>query len=357
MGAIRLGLLNYADVRNFGDVLFPLVVSRELRVRIPDAIVEFITPTGTSWAGMSSHRFDKVDLNSFDALILGGGEIVHRGDDMLKNIYRLFGLECIDRPTDLVFRWTDASASFKAWLSVGVPEPSEMARKDISRSLAQLDFVAARGSSSFLRLKSCQAPEHLKVLPDLGWLFPRLIKDFRAIQRLPDGPYLVIQALNFPNIRDIAASIQRAAKRHALRVVLLPLTRCWQDVQPLAEICDASDNEFILVDDSIEDVEKLTILGGASCYVGQSMHGLIGTLSQGRMGGICFPEKNDKFQELLRDANLLPLRVPTWEGVEALIESLLWTPPALVARYRSDAVKQLDRAFDQISAAISATRR
>jgi hypothetical protein len=129
--ALRIGILNYADVRNFGDVLFPLVVAGEIRARIPSAEITFVTPTGASWAGMSSLRFDRVDLESFDALLLGGGEIVHRLDDMLRRIYALFGLECIERPTDLVFAWANAAIPFKAWLALGVPNPSPETQNDI----------------------------------------------------------------------------------------------------------------------------------------------------------------------------------------------------------------------------------
>src|SRR5262245_38886045 len=101
----RIGILSYADTRNFGDELFPLVVSREISARIPSADITFLTSTGTSWAGMQSLRLDSVEPKSFDALILGGGEVVHRADEMLRGIYNLFELDCIERPTDIVFGW------------------------------------------------------------------------------------------------------------------------------------------------------------------------------------------------------------------------------------------------------------
>ena len=51
---VRIAILNYADVRNFGDVLFPMVVAREIRMRIPAADLQFVTPTGSSWASLDS---------------------------------------------------------------------------------------------------------------------------------------------------------------------------------------------------------------------------------------------------------------------------------------------------------------
>jgi polysaccharide pyruvyl transferase WcaK-like protein len=356
MRAPRIGILNYADVRNFGDVLFPMVVARELGARRPGFEIDFITPTGAAWAGMTSHRFDRVDLEAYDALILGGGEVVHRLDDMLRHIYRLFGLECIERPTDLVFAWTRAPVPFKAWLSLGVPEAGQGARTDIEASLGSLDFAAVRGSSSFRRLAECGSSANLTVTPDLGWLFPRLLDGFLPTRPLPRGPYFVIQALDIPDPADMAIRVRNIARRTGLNVVLLPLTRCWQDHLPLKRLYEALDGNAMLIDDDTSDIEKLAILGGSICAAGQSMHGLIGSLSQCRPAGICFPEADDKFGELLRDTGMSQLRVPSWDGLDSLVETLLSTAPGLVARCRDTAVNALDRVFDQIAERIAAVR-
>ena len=349
-GMLRIAILNYADVRNFGDVLFPMVVAREICARIPAAEVTFLTPTGTSWAGMQSQRYDRVNLESFHALILGGGEIVHRDDEMLKAIYALFGLDCIDRPTDLVFGWTTATVPFKAWLALGVPEPTAEVRDDISRGTQMLDFIGARGSRSAARLSASGAPARVTLTPDLGWLFPRLLAGRMPRPNPANGsPYLAVQATGFVDVTSAAAALRRVARTTGLRVVLLPLTRCWQDERPLSALQQASDGEFVLIDDSTSDLDKLAILGGATLYVGQSMHGLIGALSQCRLGGICLPDGDDKFGELLRDLNLLQFRTSGWEGVEALVQTLLWSPLGLVAQCRAAAEQQLDTLFDEVS--------
>jgi polysaccharide pyruvyl transferase WcaK-like protein len=346
---LRLAILNYADVRNFGDVLFPLVVARELGIRIPNAEIHFVTPTGSSWAGMESVRFDRAEIASYDAIVLGGGEIVHRLDDMLIGIYRRFGLECIERPTDLVFAWT-AAPSFKAWLSLGVPEPSAEARRDIDDAVPTLNYVSARGSLSAARLSQSGSSNPVMRTPDLGWLFPRLLRG-RAPPVHPAGgaPYLALQALGFRNIDATLASLRRVSQTTGLRIVLVPLTRCWEDVRPLSMLHQASDGEFFLVDDDTPDIDKLALLGGATVFAGQSMHGLIGSLSQGHPGGICLPEADDKFGELLRDLGLQQFRRNDWDEIESLVQTLLWSPLGLVAERRKSAESQLDAAFDELA--------
>ena len=345
-----IAILNYADVRNFGDVLFPMVVAREIGARIPSAQFQFLNATGSSWAGLHSVRIDQVELRTFDAIILGGGEIVHRHDDMLRGIYARYSLECIERPTDLVFGWTTVCVAFKAWLAVGVPELTDEARHGIKYSTPTLNYISARGSKSAARLADSGAPKPVNVTPDLGWLFPRLLAGCHPPPHPTGGaPYLVVQSLGFPNVKSALAALRRISLATGLRVLLLPLTRCWDDERHLRELHQISDGEFILIEDSMADLDKLALLSRASLFLGQSMHGLIATLSHGIAGGICWPDLNDKFGELLGDSQFSHFRSSNgWEGVEGLVQTLLLSPPGLVTQRGKAAAKQLDAMFDGI---------
>jgi polysaccharide pyruvyl transferase WcaK-like protein len=345
---MRVAILNYADVRNFGDVLFPMVLAREICVRLPDVQIEYVTPTGGAWAGMQSKRFDRIDLNTFDALILGGGEVVHRYDEMLRTIYSQFELESIDRPTDLVFGWKSCAVPFKAWVAVGVPETSIEVRADIQSTAQSLQYLGARGSRSAARLAANSAPNQVIQTPDLGWLFPRLLETRKTLNPVCGQPYIAVQSLGFDNVTAAAAAIRRISESTGLRIVLLPLTRCWQDIVPLRALQKESRGKFILVDDGINDLDKLAVLGSATIYVGQSMHGLIGALSQCRPAGICLPDADDKFGELLRDSDIQKFRSVDWSGVETLVETLLAAPLGMIAQRRAAAVRQLDQLFDDL---------
>ncbi len=70
---MRIAILSYSDAANFGDILFPSVVARELRRRLPEVEIVFITPTGFAVPYAASIRLDEAELEEFDAVILGGG--------------------------------------------------------------------------------------------------------------------------------------------------------------------------------------------------------------------------------------------------------------------------------------------
>ena len=347
---MKIAILNYADVRNFGDVLFPLIVAHELSKRLPDAQIDYVTPTGSSWAGMTSIRLDAAELASYDALILGGGEIVHRADAMLSGIYSSFHLPSIERPTDLVFGWASAPVPFKAWIGLGVPEPSADVVPDIRVAMSALDFVGVRGARSAERLRRA-APDveaQVRQTPDIGWLFPRLLEGRNPLNAAIGSPYVAVQALGFIDVSSTAAALQRIARKTGLRIVLLPLTRCWQDVNPLRELRDAGNGAFFLVNDYVPDLDKLGILGAATLYIGQSMHGFIGAMSQCRPAGLCMRGADDKFKELLLDTEMQHLRVDSWDHVEELAERLVALPLDVICRTRARIEAELDRLFDDV---------
>jgi Polysaccharide pyruvyl transferase len=352
----KIAILHYADVRNFGDVLFPLLVAHEVRSRLPDAELRFINATGDTWAGIQSVRLDHADLKSLDAAILGGGEIVHRLDAMLGGIYARFGLQAVARPTDLVFAWTHAPLRHKAWLGLGVPEPAADVQADIRSASAGLTLLTARGSLSHERLvRSGVPPGAVRRSPDLGWLFPRLLRGRAAPTPAGHGePYMVVHALGFEDPVPVAHCLSRFAQRHALRVVLLPLTRCWGDVEPLRWLNQAAGGCYTLVDDETADLDKLAILGGAVLQVGQSMHGFIGSMAQNRPAGLVMPLQPDKFTELLDDNDWPQLRCAGWEGLDGLLQTLLWTPPTVMAGARRRHEQALDGLFDELCAGIAA---
>jgi hypothetical protein len=137
-------------------------------------------------------------------------------------------------------------------------------------------------------------------------------------------------------------------------VVLLPLTRCWHDVEPLRWLNRAAGGCYTLVDDDTADLDKLAILGGAVLQVGQSMHGFIGTMAQSRPAGLVMPRRQDKFTELLEDNDWAQLRCSDWDGLDRLLQTLLWTPPALMAAARRRHEQALDSLFDELCSGIAA---
>lgn len=345
---MKIAILNYSDVRNFGDVLFPVIIRDEIVRRIEGADIEFFNPTGDWWGGIDSRVYNLGDLDGFDAIILGGGEIVHRHDGMLRAIYERFGLGAIDDPTDLVFSWTSLQHPFKAWLSLGMPPADEVVIADTRRALDHLDFASARGSFSAARMRGSNFGKAVAQTPDLGWLFPRLSRRFDSKVPSPNAPYIAVQALKIPNKDEFARDLRIISRRLGLNVVLLPLTRCWDDSRDMGELFNMSNGDFILVDDHTTDIDKLSIIMCSSMYIGQSMHGFISAIASGRPAGICLPETDDKFGELMLDLDLRDLRVDDLSEITELSHRLDKVPLSRLCRIGKRMRGHLDLVFDDL---------
>ena len=98
-GAPAIGLIGTFDIANYGDLLLPEVTERELVARIPDLVVRRLAPFGwehpvPSDGGVVAEPLGeptdarRAELaEDCDALIIGGGEIIHFEDRLLAPHY------------------------------------------------------------------------------------------------------------------------------------------------------------------------------------------------------------------------------------------------------------------------------
>lgn len=341
---IRLALLHYADVRNFGDVLFPSLVAQELRARLPSLAIDFVSPTGGG--PEPGIRYDAAVLDDYDAVVLAGGELIHRYDNVLSRIYAQFGLDAIEHPTDLVFGWSHLQGPYKAWLGLGVPLLTDRARASIASSAGNVDTIVVRGSGSARRFRA--AGGRCRIGPDIGWLFSRLVPS----RTFSGTPYAVVQVLPQNTSDDLGfiAESLNVLERQGFEIVLLPLSTCWGDEVVLGRLAERS--TFRLIDYQTPELSKLQIIADSSMYIGQSMHGFISALATGRRAGLCFPVGDDKFSELLADNDMADLRVGSWEQLPALIERLQALPVSRIHGLAGRAAAGASAEFDDLAAHI-----
>ena len=354
---MRIAILNYADVANFGDVLFPFIVDHELRARLNDAEIAFFSPSSYRLGEFRSQRYDRAELANYDAILMCGGEIVHREDDILCGIYARLGIdraEHIERPTDLVFDWTDLRVPFKAWIGVGMPPPSLRVAQDVARAGSNLDLIVGRGEGTRARLlASGVPPQRVETSPDLGWLIPRVTLDHDPQASSFRRPYCVVHALpqlEFPGSLDSAvAGLKSVQDRLGIDVICLPLTTCWSDQETLSQLADRADGAFKILDHRLDVFSKAAVLKSCVFYVGQSLHGLIGALAAGRPGGLSYPDLDDKFREFLASLGRSDWRIDDWRGLSALVDRLTTAPLAEILARRARAVAEVDAMFDRLA--------
>lgn len=365
----RVAVFSFADIDNYGDILFSHVVRSELLRRREDLILDFITPTDAVIDGERYRHYDREAIDgAYDALVLAGGEVVHFFDERSWNpIYERRGVSVPSgRASDVVWDWADLEAGTKAWLSVGVRPFEEQADPDrVAATLENLDFVSVRGVLSRKILEGGEyvaVDDRIRVTPDLGWLFPRLLdgEDGSQRGRLTEAPgaepYAVFQ---FHNITDtealpISEMLREFRAATGLRIVLVPVIHLWNDRASMQPIIDAADGDIEMPDGKLEPMDILRIVAGAEVVMSSSLHVAITAMACGTPAAIFNKWPGTKFQDLLGMQMRAEMLVRSIDGIPAALTRLRAERenPLALRAYRDFMVATLDKTFDELAAVL-----
>lgn len=282
------------EVANFGDLLYPLILDRELRRLLPgrsDLEVRLTgpiggwTPMGLERAVRRATRHDEpgfwAQAESVDAFVLGGGDLVHGGTTVV-DIEG--GLNRIDNWSFAVELGFLADVRPVAWNGVGVPfdVPPELAPV-LRAACARVDLLAVRDEGSRLRLEAAGLEREVAIVPDTAVLLDEVVPEadrraaldaLRAARLLPAGPVLVAHvSFVSPGVLAEVASALRAALAHHpdLQPVLLALGPTHGDGEVLRELAERLDGPTWLLPDPTV-VEVVAVLGAAELAVSSSYH-------------------------------------------------------------------------------------
>jgi polysaccharide pyruvyl transferase WcaK-like protein len=313
----RVALVGTFDVDNFGDHLFPRIAIRELEARLPGITVDCYSPLGPLHptrfrasppaggnASPSIHprgpwfpsRLDRF-AEAYDALLVGGGELLHLNDPLLSGFYGADPAEI-----DLVqpSRWFLEGLGGRReerctvlWNAIGVPydltaEQSERVRDALRSRLP----AVVRDPFSRDRLLAAGVTPPVDVVPDSGFLVDRLfgaerlssrIASLRSRRAFPTAPALVVQGCDLlvPFAAAIATEVGRLAHELGLEPVLLETGRCRGD----GDFADAVASHFaatrtahcrVPADADLDDVAA--VVSSGALFVGSSLHGAITAL-------------------------------------------------------------------------------
>ncbi|MDE1208101.1 polysaccharide pyruvyl transferase family protein [Tenacibaculum larymnensis] len=310
---MKIAFFSFADIDNFGDILFSHIFKMELEKRVNNLSIDFYTPTDYSVEGIDyiAYTREKIEKGKYDALIVFGGEVIHLFDERTwKPIYKKNNqmLET-ELPSDVIFDWTDMSEPFKAWISVGVrPIENEADYNKIQKAIEDLDYVSARGnlSKKILENQKLQVNNSkIEITPDMGWLFPNLL-DYTNTRNtfykkyIKEEKYLVFQINNITKeeAKEIADYLYEFYEKEGLKIVLLPVIRPWEDYKYLNMIYDEYPSHFLLLDNNLSILEIADILIHADLVLTSSLHANITALSAGIPGGIINKWQGTKLQDL-----------------------------------------------------------
>jgi len=310
---LRLAMMSFADINNYGDILFSHVFDMELRNRIPDVEIDFFTPSTIDLEGYHYEGYDRAKVDGkYDGIFLAGGEVVHLFDERTwQPIYEKQQKQVVSKhASDTVWDWVDCQSAFKAWLSVGVrPFGDKWDELKVNNTVNALDYISCRGilSKKILEASNFESfNKKVEITPDLGWIFPQYLDSQNQRGKHygdfipPDTEYLLFQVHNIIEVeaKIVANDLREAKQKYGYEIVMMPVIHLWKDEVYLEQINKLAGNEFIVLPNDLSVVQMLDIIVHASLTVTSSLHVAITALADGVPASVFNKWQGSKLQDL-----------------------------------------------------------
>lgn len=334
----KIAFFSFADIDNFGDILFSHIFKMEIEKRLSNVEIDFYTPSDFSVEGIDyiAYSKEKIIEKEYDALIVFGGEVIHLFDERTWIPIYKKNNKIIESslPSDVIYDWVDLARPFKAWISVGVRpfEKEEDYIKTIS-AIENLDYLSVRGglSKKILENQNLQINNSkIEITPDMGWLFPNLLNYTDSLGKLyrnhiDFSKYMIFQINNISELEaiEIGKYLLDFQEKSDVKVVLLPVIRPWEDHKYLKMINDEFEGKFLLLDNNLSILEIADIIVHSHIVLTSSLHANITALSAGIPAAIINKWQGTKLQDLYGHQFRLKMVRHQLEDIPSLLNDLL----------------------------------
>jgi len=300
------------DVDNYGDHLFPRIARRELAARIPGITVDAHSPFGWQHptrlddrdtapvlplGERTARRLDQL-ASTYDAVLVGGGELLHLDDRLLTHFYDVDPdrLDLV-RPSRWFVEGLGARRERRCpvlWHGLGVPFDLDEARAARVRdALAHRPEATVRDPHSADRLRAAGVAADVRVVPDSALLVDRLfpaaelarrISRLRAAGAFPVRPALVLQGCDLlvPSAPAIAEALRPVLRDGEVEPVLVETGRCRKDADFADALAAALGGTIRRVPATAGVADLVAVLAHADAVVGSSLHAAVTALAYRR---------------------------------------------------------------------------
>lgn len=372
-----VGLLGTFDLANFGDLLLPAVAEHELIRRMPDLIVRRFSPFGWEHPvpmdggevaeplGAPTPERRAEVARDCDALVIGGGEIIHFLDHLLAPHYDTTPEATVARAPSTWF--VDGAGPHEpiatAWNAVGIPFDIDDEHVPLVRAAANRHrFLAVRDDESRKRLETVGVDQDIAVVPDPGFLAPRLFEQavvdrrrrlHRALGWIPPVRYIAVQGNGsmVDDVDRISMALDAVlGDRADIDIVVLETGVGHGDANFAAAFRARHPGRVWAPSTSLLPVDFAAILAGAEAFVGVSLHGAITTMAYGRRAVLFNAPRQSKHRGLMSH---LVDREGYIESADELPTALRWALSALGPEPALASItRRIDAHFDRLATMI-----
>lgn len=334
---IKIAIMSVADIKNYGDTLFPFVARKRLLKDFPNADFRFFTPTDCEIENEHFYKFTMENLNEYnpDVILTVGGEVIHKYDKLVWNdMYH----GQVNKPSDTIFGWLDFPAKYKAWFSVGVLDLSQpMDEKIVDDELMKLNYIGVRGvlskkiieNKETLLINPC-----IDIVPDIGWTFAKFFKDYKCtLAKLsaknrtllcPDK-YIVFNinwtSISNDEVVEAIKTLDEFSKRTKLKIVILDVISTYKKIDvDIDDLIKNNSNMIHLSNCSLNEIGSL--LCGCKFYIGSSLHCAMTALSNNKFAALIHNTPLSKFQDMFGHMMRVDLLKKNWSNLEDLLNKL-----------------------------------
>lgn len=316
--ARRVLLSGMFDMRNFGDLMFPLIARQALAPYGYEIVP--VSPSGHATGfddAMESISLAQMMVGEVEAqgIAIGGGYMIHTHKMHFLEEYAADALYDTAGPG----LWLGATLAAAvrdvpiAWNAPGVPHPfASRQRALIGAALRAADYVSLRDQGS-LELLEPPADAEVRIVPDpvagIAKLWPRGMLDepFKAmLQRKGAKAETRTFALHFRNrslarlgIPAAAEMVDAFALAQGLTPILLAVGQTHADDVLARAVSQAMKTPHLVLDDPSSLIEIAAAIAESALYIGASLHGYVTATAYGVLGILVAQPSYRKFQGFL----------------------------------------------------------
>jgi GT2 family glycosyltransferase len=280
--AYNIALFGAFDINSFGDALFTVALERELSLRTAIRKFYVFAPTHVQNSFDMCHEtyayseFEALQNDiSFDAIIVGGGELLNTHDlsftDRDQNILTYSGGYIWKFPIRMAQKY-----NIRILInSVGMSQNLDDDSKEL---LSKVDYLSIRDKYSIGRLIADTKLSGVHLVPDTLWNLDSY--DIESVtpenfQNRISERYVLLQYGTVNNWESVVKTMIQFCAENGFQLIVMAINWCHEDKIVVEKVAEKYCNECLVIERMLQIEEIIFLISKASLFIGTSFHGIL----------------------------------------------------------------------------------